>query len=552
MPLVYMGKIRGKENSNCVLVITSRFYFQYSIDGQIITIAPNDYDQLTRSPIDHRQSLCSEGIKIKERGFLDYDEPISRAVSKCISIYLEVDNDIYESKGEQTAGFATAIFAQTQQLAKEIGVNLTLGSLVINDKAQQFSCSSSFGCLEDFRKARKGIDEDYGLLISYEASGGVSYVDVLANDTYKFGFASIDRTYKTVPDYSWSVLVFTHELFHGVGASHTQACIYGPRGNQAIDNCVDSEGGCNHLYNNPKGTIMSYCHLNRGSEMKFHPEVVDDILQAIANNRNLESCEDEEPVELLLNIQLDTWSNEVAYIIKDDDGNVQYTKAFKKADSGKFTSSPITLSKGQYELMLMDRQGDGLFWGDEEGYYDLKYLNGASILRGTFDTDIHVLKFVVEDPTEELCLPIEIGAASPYSSQDNGSIIIKDKTIELTSNAWKKIAFSYVITKNTILEFDFSLSGSSEYVGIGLEENENIVDAVREFQLAGSQTWGYQQYRDNGNTRYRIPIGQYYTATTKYITLVNDNDDNIGDLPTVTFSNIKIYEEGACTKNIKN
>jgi hypothetical protein len=99
--------------------------------------------------------------------------------------------------------------------------------------------------------------------------GGVAWLDVLCFPSYGYAYSNISASYNTVPTYSWTIEVMTHEMGHNLGSSHTQSCSW-PGG--AIDNCYTTEGGC------PRGpaptnggTIMSYCHLTSyGSECHNH------------------------------------------------------------------------------------------------------------------------------------------------------------------------------------------------------------------------------------------------------------------------------------------
>ncbi len=64
---------------------------------------------------------------------------------------------------------------------------------------------------------------------------------------YKGPF-SVSSNYSTniinVPNYSWNVQIFTHEMGHSIGSPHTHACVWGPNGDAALDNCFSTEGGC--------------------------------------------------------------------------------------------------------------------------------------------------------------------------------------------------------------------------------------------------------------------------------------------------------------------
>jgi hypothetical protein len=53
------------------------------------------------------------------------------------------------------------------------------------------------------------------------------------------------------------------------------------------------------------------------------------------------------------------------------------------------------------------------------------------------------------------------------------------------------------------------------------------MDPGRTFQVAGTQTWGLQDYRNYSGgdwTSYRIPVGEYVTGSMQYLVLVNDHD----------------------------
>ena len=53
----------------------------------------------------------------------------------------------------------------------------------------------------------------------------------------------LDPTYANVPTYSWTVMVFTHEMGHLMGSRHTHACVWNGNNTQ-IDGCYTPEGTC--------------------------------------------------------------------------------------------------------------------------------------------------------------------------------------------------------------------------------------------------------------------------------------------------------------------
>ena len=119
--------------------------------------------------------------------------------------------------------------------------------------------------LSDFQANTGSFNGDLAELFSYQASGGIAagFAGICnSNPDNSKCFSSIDNSYLTVPTYSWSVMVATHELGHLWGSRHTHACVWNGN-NTAIDGCSGAtEGSCSLPgYPSQGGTIMSYCHL---------------------------------------------------------------------------------------------------------------------------------------------------------------------------------------------------------------------------------------------------------------------------------------------------
>ena len=118
-------------------------------------------------------------------------------------------------------------------------------------------------------------------------------------------------------------------------------------------------------------------------------------------------------------------------------------------------------------------------------------------------------------------------------------------TITLQGNVWKAIGFSYNVTANTVLEFDFSSSIEGEEHGITLT-NSLALTADR-FKIHGSQyghspSFDFDNYSGAGSPQhYAIPFGQYFTGQMSYLALSNDHDVS-NPTGEGTWSNLKIYE----------
>jgi L-fucose mutarotase/ribose pyranase (RbsD/FucU family) len=125
----------------------------------------------------------------------------------------------------------------------------------------------------------------------------------------------------------------------------------------------------------------------------------------------------------------------------------------------------------------------------------------------------------------------------------NGTVVAQCDTLRLTGNTWKRIAFPYTVTPNTVLELDFEGSVEGDIHGIGFD-TDNTPDPSSNFKLYGSQNWGIRdavQYGGSGREHLTIPVGQYITGSIQWLTFINDHD--VED-PTAEshFSNIRVYE----------
>ena len=143
------------------------------------------------------------------------------------------------------------------------------------------------------------------------------------------------------------------------------------------------------------------------------------------------------------------------------------------------------------------------------------------------------------------------GDGSSFANQDlAGTTTIGGggASATLTGNNWKRFPINYTVTADTMLEFTVESSDTGEIIGVGLDENNDLSDAVRIFQVGGSQNWtGGQPISPSytageGAVTYVIPVGSYYTGAMNWLVLAADDDANAST--NVTYSNIKIYEAG--------
>ena len=139
---------------------------------------------------------------------------------------------------------------------------------------------------------------------------------------------------------------------------------------------------------------------------------------------------------------------------------------------------------------------------------------------------------------------------SDYASQSGtGSMTLGngDTSIQLTGNYWRRYAYPYTVTADTVVEVTVDASDVGELTCIGFDADNDYTTGLSHVKLAGSQS--LDQYfapisplytAGSGPETIIIPIGSYFTGTMTHMTFVGDDDAD--ESINVTFSNIKVYE----------
>ncbi len=192
---------------------------------------------------------------------------------KTVGIYFECDYKLYQDKGSSVSGatnYMTGLFNQISALYANENVGVAISQLYIWSSPDPYvSLTSTSAVLNSFQSTRgTNFTGNLAHFVSTRSlGGGIAYVDVICSKSYAFGVSAINTSYQTVPTYSWSVEVVTHELGHNLGSWHTHSCNWS---GGALDNCYTPEGSCGA---GPQptngGTIMSYCHLS-GTGINFN------------------------------------------------------------------------------------------------------------------------------------------------------------------------------------------------------------------------------------------------------------------------------------------
>ena len=220
---------------------------------------------------------------------------------RCVAFYFEIDTDIYQANGSNTTtttNWMTSVFNNVQTLYNNYGISVGLKSIYIWTDPDPYEGvgTSSGAYLNAFNQNTPVFDGDVGQLVGIDA-GGLGGVAVTINglcSESNYSYSDVNFSYATVPTYSWTVQVITHEFGHLLGSRHTHACVWNGN-NTSIDGCGTqagySEGSCALgpiPSSTDKGTIMSYCHLISGVGISlsngFGPQPATAILNAVNNS----------------------------------------------------------------------------------------------------------------------------------------------------------------------------------------------------------------------------------------------------------------------------
>lgn len=213
--------------------------------------------------------------------------------ASCVRFYLEADHDLFLTKGSvsNTTSYVTGLFNQSAALFSNDGVSVSISQIFVWNSPSPYNGATSRDVLDQFQALRTSFNGDLAHLLTLDRGfGGIAFVNVLCNRGSAYAVSDIDATFNTVPTYSWSVNVFTHEAGHNLGSRHTHACVWNGN-NTAIDGCEAPDGSCSRpgLPANG-GTMMSYCHLIPGVGINFTLGFGPQPLSVITNRVNASAC----------------------------------------------------------------------------------------------------------------------------------------------------------------------------------------------------------------------------------------------------------------------
>lgn len=214
-----------------------------------------------------------------------------RDAGDCVSLWIEVDRDITANKGSNTTSWITGVFNQVFTLYANESIEFGINTIYVWSAggSNKYKGNSSSVILNNFQNGRaSSFTGDLAILCNLKSNAGgiaAGFAGLCnSNRRNSMCFAGLQSSYSNVPTYSWTIMVSTHELGHLLSSRHTHACVWNGN-NTAIDGCSSVEGSCARPQIPPKGTIMSYCHLQGGIDFNlgFGPQPGDKIRSGVAN-----------------------------------------------------------------------------------------------------------------------------------------------------------------------------------------------------------------------------------------------------------------------------
>jgi len=193
---------------------------------------------------------------------------------EAVGVYFECDHTLFLNFGSdsmQLIDYVVDLFAEVSLLYANENLPVVISGIGIWTSPDPYSNGTS--ALYDFQDElnNTGYAGDIAHLLANDPgnNGGVAYIDQLC-DNAPYAYSDISNTFDFYPAYSWDVQLVAHEMGHTFGSMHTHDCVWGPDGNQQIDDCGNVHGtptGICYDSGNPVipaggGTVMSYCHLD--------------------------------------------------------------------------------------------------------------------------------------------------------------------------------------------------------------------------------------------------------------------------------------------------
>lgn len=288
--LFYWGNVQNEaENLATISIFADEMIISMNDNVRYQSIAAVDENEFYAF-YDERQTIPEQAFDCLENQLPD--DPASsiaptstrsKSANCPIGVYIEADFESFQNKGNGTANYVMGFFSQTAILYNNQGIPMEISDIKIWNTNDPYSGSTRDQLGQFGGNVRNNFDGDLAHLVTVKGNSGsiagIAWLDVLcrsysSNSNFgPYGYSQVFGQFQNVPTYSPTVSLFSHELGHNLGASHTHACKWGPNNNQALDNCRATEGSCaaGPAPANGEGSIMSYCSRKA---LKFLPEVI--------------------------------------------------------------------------------------------------------------------------------------------------------------------------------------------------------------------------------------------------------------------------------------
>ena len=280
--------------------------------------------------------------------------------ARCVTIYFEIDFDLYEANNNNTTtttNWMTSVFNNVQTLYANDGISIAIKNIFIwttQDPYDGIGTSSS-DYLFKFNEVRPVFDGDVGQLVGIDPGGlgGVAVtIDGLCSQD-NFSYSDVTTSFGSVPAYSWTIQVISHEFGHLLGSPHTHGC-YWNGDDTAIDGCGQqagySEGDCPQApipSSAVKGTIMSYCHLtNAGISFSngFGPQPAALILSTVNGSGCLSTDCINTCINTVASIAVTNTDNTSATVVWADNSTTNWEVSASTFTAGIINWIPVSIN----------------------------------------------------------------------------------------------------------------------------------------------------------------------------------------------------------------